>query len=1332
VRDLQTYLKNYFNKISIYNFLPVLLLCTSTILFVLFMLGLQRSYDINAQIERMKNEKVLILLQEWQATPYHCKTPKDVLEDCMPLQATKTTVTLPRTTNMFTGLEDEFKKNGQTLLPNSARLVYRFKIPDIDWINSISKHATYLSLVVPRTYQSTLRIYTNQDNKQIHAGNGTNAISTFAITDILASGSVSLDYNANKYSFPSAFGPITLPVALMVSGNTTAYTGLLQKLVDSAIPLTLLSLTLPVLVAAMAVILDSSKILFHISIFAFLKGIKAFVTYSISTFQGVKISMLGLTLNVNQLRILTAFILLVVLFWQARVIYELIIEPSSRFASRKARYVFAVINSALLAAAMIFFYGEKSLFIFRGERAADLIIAGSTIIVAGYSLHLHFRKKSLRRADTFQEIDSGQTLFNPTHFFTLRGLLVSSTVCLMALASWRDLMGAGKSANLYDPLDWRQALLVPVLLLSAMLGIGSVTQKIGEYARTLRRRVEQLMLGSRQLASSHEHVSAVFAALNILQKELESLREIDVEIILPSNEPRKVLQYTAHLSKPTEQPVIPEPVLKSGVPPIPDEQPAMSSLGGVVTLNLFQELRWLGVVSINCRREIFLTREEMHFIKITEQTLCLTLDNLSVVSELRRADKLKDDFLANTSHELRTPLHGIVGLAETLLNGSEGSLSARLRENLSLISASGRRLTNLVNDLLDFSQIKQRDLKLRLSDVELRPMVQVLLALNQPLVGNKPLTLHNNVEPNLPMLEADEARIQQILQNLIANAIKFTHSGHVSVSAEVEGRFMRIIVADTGIGIDPSKKQRIFNAFEQADGHINRAYGGTGLGLTITKQLVELHGGNIQVESQPEVGSQFSFTIPLSLQSLAASGRGEMIDSGLTQKVQRPRMLELNSVWWESGTPASEPSRTIHAHSDDQKGYKILVVDDEPINRQVLQNQLRSENYQLVVCEDGPSALRAMQQFKPDLVLLDLMMPRMSGLEVLAEIRKTHQVTDLPVIILTAKNQISDLITCFGSGANDFLMKPFSQSELLARMRNHLHISKIHGAYSRFIPQDLLQLLGRESIIDVRLGDQVLREMTVLFLDIRQFSKISETMTPKENFDFLNSYFATVNPLIQKNCGFIDKYIGDAVMALFPNRPDDALLAAIDLQRELENFNNQRKTSFRPPINIGIGVHHGPLMLGTLGNDQRMEGTVISDSVNLASRLEGITKVFSVGLITSQDSMILTQNPKHFDFRSLGRVRPTGFTRALSIVEIFNADHPHVRELKLKTLERHESTLKAFHAAQWETAIDGWKKILDENPADKVAALYLDRAVRMKQSPPPPEEWDGVFDMRAR
>jgi two-component system sensor histidine kinase ChiS len=489
------------------------------------------------------------------------------------------------------------------------------------------------------------------------------------------------------------------------------------------------------------------------------------------------------------------------------------------------------------------------------------------------------------------------------------------------------------------------------------------------------------------------------------------------------------------------------------------------------------------LISIECAQPLFLNQEEKHFIQITRQTLCLTLDNLTAIAELRRADKLKDDFLANTSHELRTPLHGIVGLSETLLAGVEGHLSSKIKENLNLISASGRRLTHLVNDLLDFSQIKQRELRLRISAVELRPMVQVLMALNQPLLGNRPVELHNNIEPNFPAVEADESRLQQILQNLLGNAIKFTHEGHVIISAATEGKYVRISVRDTGIGIEHSKRQRIFNAFEQADGQINRSYGGTGLGLTITKQLVELHGGSIHVESEPNAGSEFSFTLLLATPNATNQPQKEGASS-IMNTAHRPRMLESGHLWWEGSVADKQPQNKLSTPTASTHGFKILVVDDEPVNRKVLENQLRAENYQLMIAEDGPTALRMLQASKPDLVLLDLMMPRMSGLEVLAEIRKQHQVADLPVIILTAKNQTTDLVTSFGQGANDFLMKPFTQSELIARMKNHLQICKIHGAYSRFIPQDLLQLLGKENITDVRLGDQVLREMSVLFLDL--------------------------------------------------------------------------------------------------------------------------------------------------------------------------------------------------------------------------------------------------------
>lgn len=1305
---------------------PALLLIFAVIAFIAFMLNLQRDYNISSRIQLFADEGDLLTLDEWQAIPFHCKAAGFNLNGCTQIRPSPSAVSFPRTAHIFSSLMSEMKSNQEQPLPNAARLTYRFRINEIDWLKQKKQKNRYLSFVIPRTSQSELWAYAHPDNSMLHSGRGVNAVTTLSIQEILETGSLTMDYNAYEYGERS-FGPLTLPIALMVPSRTPAYLGLLQKIIESSLPLTLLSLTLPVLAAALAVILDASRIMLHIGAFAFLKGLKALVTYSMNTLDGKSHLLLGFPVTSVQLRTLAVFTILAALLWQARVIFELIVQPSGRFAERTYRTRFALLCMLLLAICIAPLSSDKALFIARLERVSDILAALFTLALASVSLFFHFRQSFTNADDAQTALDSKTGLFNPTHFYVFRVLLVTGSVSLMAWASWRDLLSAARSALIYDPLDWKQATLVPVLLLSAMLGVGSITQKMRDYARMMRRRVEQLMVGSRTLASSREHAAAIDASLEILSREIEQIQQAQTEVILPSPEPRKLLRYAFKMGDKLH----PEPQWCDGLPPIPDEQQMIVPFSTTLTLNLVLNQRWLGVITIECANSVVLTQEERHFIQVTMQTLCLTLDNLTALRELRRADKLKDDFLANTSHELRTPLHGIVGIAESMLNGFEGGLNQKLRENLTLISSSGRRLTNLVNDLLDFSQIKQRELKLRFSQVELRPMVQLILALNEPLKGNKPVELQNDVDPNLPLLEADEERLQQILQNLIGNAIKFTHNGHISVSATAEDRHVRILIKDSGIGIEQSKLQRIFNSFEQADGQINRAYGGTGLGLTITKQLVELHGGHIRVDSTLGSGSEFSFTIPFVKSQLLEQLQERAGAKGSHSMSLRPRLMDAPPVWWAETAPAEQKSEII-LRNIDSSSYKILVVDDELINRKVLENQLHHQNYQVIMAEDGPSALLEMKKSKPDLVLLDLMMPRMSGLEVLSEIRKQHSVSELPVIVLTAKNQISDLVSCFGTGANDFLMKPFTQSELLARMKNHLQISKIHGAYTRFIPQDLLQLLGKENIIDVRLGDQVLRDMSVLFLDIRQFSKISETLTPKENFDFLNSYFATVNPVIKKHCGFIDKYIGDSVMALFANRPDDALLAAISLQDELEVFNTSRRTEFKPPIQIGLGVHHGPLMLGTLGTAERMEGTVIADSVNLASRLENMTKVFSVDLITSQDTLLMSENPNQFEFRSLGRVRPPGFSRLLNVVEIFNGDSEQQRELKLKTLARHEEALKAFHRGDWDAAVSAWTFILDENPADRVVAHYLDRAVRYQQNPPPLDTWDGVFEMRGR
>ncbi|MBF2052783.1 MAG: sensor histidine kinase [Candidatus Sericytochromatia bacterium] len=235
-----------------------------------------------------------------------------------------------------------------------------------------------------------------------------------------------------------------------------------------------------------------------------------------------------------------------------------------------------------------------------------------------------------------------------------------------------------------------------------------------------------------------------------------------------------------------------------------------------------------------------------------------------LVARLRKLDRLKDDFIANISHELRTPLNGIIGISESMLDGSTGQLSQPQQYNLSLVVASARRLFHLVSDLLDFSQLKHREIRLNTRPVWLREVVDVVLKLSQPLVGPKDLRLINDVGADLPPIEADEDRLQQILHNLIGNAIKFTESGKVIVSAEAVRDQLEISVADTGPGIDPRDQERIFASFEQVDGSMTRAHSGSGLGLAITRQLVELHKGRIRVDSRPGEGSRFHFLYPFS------------------------------------------------------------------------------------------------------------------------------------------------------------------------------------------------------------------------------------------------------------------------------------------------------------------------------------------------------------------------------------------------------------------------------------------------------------------------------------
>ena len=286
-------------------------------------------------------------------------------------------------------------------------------------------------------------------------------------------------------------------------------------------------------------------------------------------------------------------------------------------------------------------------------------------------------------------------------------------------------------------------------------------------------------------------------------------------------------------------------------------------------------------------------------------------------------------------------------------------------------------------------------------------------------------------------------------------------------------------------------------------------------------------------------------------------------------------------------------------------------------------------------------------------------------------------------------------------------------------------------AYGRFVPHSFLDFLGKASIVDLRLGDHVEKEMTVLFSDIRSFSTLSESMTPQESFDFVNAFLRRVGPLIRGHGGVIDKYIGDAVMALFPGPVDSALRAAIAMQREVVAYNVTRRERGYRPIAIGVGLHTGMLVLGTVGEAERMNSTVISDNVNLASRLEGVTKYYGVSIVISGATLALLPAPADFQIRFLDKIQVKGKREPAMIYEVFDADPAEARAFKEATAPAWSRATQLYFGRRFAEALPLFREILARHPADLPAQHYVERTERWTRDGVP-EDWDGVLAMETK
>jgi signal transduction histidine kinase/CheY-like chemotaxis protein len=353
-----------------------------------------------------------------------------------------------------------------------------------------------------------------------------------------------------------------------------------------------------------------------------------------------------------------------------------------------------------------------------------------------------------------------------------------------------------------------------------------------------------------------------------------------------------------------------------------------------------------------------------------------------------QASELKTQFLANMSHELRTPLNSIINFTRILNAGLRGPVTPEQRDYLSRVRQSGEHLLGLINDILDLSKIESGRMELYTEPVQVAELIQGVLATTAGLTKDKPIELHQELAPHLPPVAADRTRLRQILLNLLSNAAKFTASGAITVRAQHTGEHLVLSVSDTGIGIAPEHLVTIFEEFRQLEGSANRRYEGTGLGLAICRRLVELHGGQLWVESTLGVGSTFAFSLPI-----------------------------VPSVPASLATLATSTS----------VGIPVLVVDDDPAAIEIVAAYLERDGYAVYGLTDSRQVLEAARLVRPAAIILDVMMPHKDGWEVLGELKAEPELQVVPVALYTI---VEEQKLGFYLGASAYLTKPIDADQL--------------------------------------------------------------------------------------------------------------------------------------------------------------------------------------------------------------------------------------------------------------------------------------------------------------
>ncbi len=639
-------------------------------------------------------------------------------------------------------------------------------------------------------------------------------------------------------------------------------------------------------------------------------------------------------------------------------------------------------------------------------------------------------------------------------------------------------------------------------------------------------------------------------------------------------------------------------------------------------------------------------------------------------SKLMQMDRTKNRFFANLSHEFRTPLALTIGPLEDIIRGQFGEISSPLRGQLEVMLRNSQRLLRLINQLLDISKIESGEMKLETGNYDIRQLANETCLAFTPFAERNRVLLSIDTGERPISFDFDYLKMEHILNNLLSNAIKFTgENGKVKLiltqtDSPRPGVTMR--VRDTGGGINASDAEKIFDRFYQVDGSSSRDYEGTGIGLSLVKELVELHGGAIEVKSDPGFGTEFNVFIPGNI----SNQQGEHRSAGVSNVAMELAILETGYSTEEESSGADRVS------GGGAEKPTVLVVDDNADIRNYLDTCLRP-SFGILQARGGAEGIKLAREHMPDLIISDIMMPGVDGYQLCRAVKEDQELGHIPVIFLTAKASDEMKLEGLEVGADDYLAKPFSARELLARSNNLItmrqkekEVVRLNLALEQKLKDQLEELVNNKKLskyFSRKLLQRILstditfdterRNITILFADLCGFTDLTDRIESEKVTRLLNQYLSEVVTVVEQHGATLIQVIGDSIM-VFLGAPDEmgdteqaerALNLSIAIQHKVHELAQgwlQSGLEYEGPARIGI--HQDHVTVGNFGSHNLMEYTAVGRGINLASRLEASGTPGRIKV--SYPVYLLTKD--RFDYGETVKESFKGFSRKIRVCEL--------------------------------------------------------------------------------